>query len=596
MSANLQSGFGSASYNPVSKNTPMVSHDISRISCRPQARLTVSQPGDFYEQQADQVAQEVMSMGDRLNNPTVQRESSLQEEEENLQSQDQHHTITPLVQREEIPQEEEQEELVQAKSSLQRFDDGGLAASNDIANKLHSRQGQGTPLADDVRNFMEPRFGVDFSDVKVHADNEAVNIARELNAQALTYGNDIYFGAGKSPGNNELTAHELTHVVQQTGRITQQPNSDLQKQNQPVQIKVSSQPIATRTLMRAHLKIEESVEQYSDQINPTSGAAPITQGGQFYWSDRLELALGKSFSVSAPLIENYYKSYCNSLSPYPVGTGILMKDLIEMRDAIFNYRDGVYFALHKQIKEFTIKSKDKDKPEVKNFASILAPASTTGKELYKKCWSTYFQTGSVFDFSASQNKKYLTFSMLFALHHEKEQGACGETAGMLADFFVGKKKGFSGKNPSMKRSPANKWSQNIFIRSERKPFPLGDVNICVSLGSVIAKMQKSLDDGIIFVARVSSGLYARDALGGDNFEHSITIIGYDANKFVFWDPDTGASEGAGGKAGFGLLYYDSANNRLTTAKDDADMKVNGVGNHSSHPAQHRYQVGSLIGK
>jgi hypothetical protein len=40
---------------------------------------------------------------------------------------------------------------------------------------------------------------------------------RELGAQAFTYGSDIYFGAGKSPGNNELTAHELTHVIQQTG-------------------------------------------------------------------------------------------------------------------------------------------------------------------------------------------------------------------------------------------------------------------------------------------------------------------------------------------------------------------------------------------
>jgi hypothetical protein len=40
---------------------------------------------------------------------------------------------------------------------------------------------------------------------------------RELGAQAFAHGNDVYFGAGKSPGNNELTAHELTHVVQQTG-------------------------------------------------------------------------------------------------------------------------------------------------------------------------------------------------------------------------------------------------------------------------------------------------------------------------------------------------------------------------------------------
>jgi hypothetical protein len=42
---------------------------------------------------------------------------------------------------------------------------------------------------------------------------------QELGAQAFTHGSDVYFGAGKSPGNNELTAHELTHVVQQTGEV-----------------------------------------------------------------------------------------------------------------------------------------------------------------------------------------------------------------------------------------------------------------------------------------------------------------------------------------------------------------------------------------
>lgn len=195
-----------------------VSHDISRISLRPQGRLTVSQSGDFYEQEADRVAQRVMSMGELANNNAVQREASTQESEENLQLKSLGNTITPLVQREEIPEEEEEEEeLIQAKSLLQRSDHGKLAASSDISNKLHSRQGQGNPLADDVRNFMEPRFGVDFSNVKVHTDGEAVQMARSLGAQAFTYGNDIYFGGGKSPGNNELMAHELTHVVQQVG-------------------------------------------------------------------------------------------------------------------------------------------------------------------------------------------------------------------------------------------------------------------------------------------------------------------------------------------------------------------------------------------
>ena len=66
---------------------------------------------------------------------------------------------------------------------------------------------------------MEPRFGADFSSVRVHTGSEAVQMNRELGAQAFAHGSDVYFGAEKSPGNNELTAHELTHVVQQTGVV-----------------------------------------------------------------------------------------------------------------------------------------------------------------------------------------------------------------------------------------------------------------------------------------------------------------------------------------------------------------------------------------
>ncbi len=66
---------------------------------------------------------------------------------------------------------------------------------------------------------MERRFGVDFRGVRVHTDSNAVQMNKELNAQAFTYGRDIYFGAGRyNPGTStgkRLLAHELTHVVQQ---------------------------------------------------------------------------------------------------------------------------------------------------------------------------------------------------------------------------------------------------------------------------------------------------------------------------------------------------------------------------------------------
>jgi hypothetical protein len=66
---------------------------------------------------------------------------------------------------------------------------------------------------------MEPKFGADFSQVRVHTGSEAAQMNRDLSARAFTHDQDIYFSAGKLPGNDALMAHELTHVVQQTGTI-----------------------------------------------------------------------------------------------------------------------------------------------------------------------------------------------------------------------------------------------------------------------------------------------------------------------------------------------------------------------------------------
>jgi len=87
----------------------------------------------------------------------------------------------------------------------------------------------GQPLNQASRAFMEPRFGYDFSRVRVHTDSRAAKSAEAVNAQAYTVGSNIVFGANQGgPGNvsqQRLLAHELAHVVQQGGR---QPGGSLQ--------------------------------------------------------------------------------------------------------------------------------------------------------------------------------------------------------------------------------------------------------------------------------------------------------------------------------------------------------------------------------
>jgi hypothetical protein len=88
----------------------------------------------------------------------------------------------------------------------------------------------GQSLDANSRAFMEPRFGHDFSGVRVHADARAAESARAVNALAYTVGRDVVFGVGQyAPSTSygqRLLAHELTHVAQQ-GSSLGSPNNYL---------------------------------------------------------------------------------------------------------------------------------------------------------------------------------------------------------------------------------------------------------------------------------------------------------------------------------------------------------------------------------
>ena len=78
------------------------------------------------------------------------------------------------------------------------------------------------PLNPAARAFFEPRFGHDFSRVRVHRDSRATESAREVNALAYIVGRDIVFGAGQyvphTSVGRHLLAHKLVHLVQRGGK------------------------------------------------------------------------------------------------------------------------------------------------------------------------------------------------------------------------------------------------------------------------------------------------------------------------------------------------------------------------------------------
>ena len=184
-----------------------------RVVAGIQEKLKVGQPEGVYEQEADRVADEVM----RMPEPGVQRQVEVEEEEEILQTKPLVDQITPLVQRQ--VEEEEEEEMLQTKSR----EDATSEVSNDLESQINTIKGSGRPLAESERSFFEPRFGADFSQVRVHTDAQATKSARAVNARAFTVGSDVAFGTGQyasgTHAGNHLLAHELTHIIQQGSSV-----------------------------------------------------------------------------------------------------------------------------------------------------------------------------------------------------------------------------------------------------------------------------------------------------------------------------------------------------------------------------------------
>jgi hypothetical protein len=98
-----------------------------------------------------------------------------------------------------------------------------IAATAAVARGLEETRGSGVPLPQPVRAFMEPRFGADFSNVRLHAGPEAAALSTQLHAHAFTHGRDVYFNAGQfrpeTQAGRELIAHELAHTIQQGGVV-----------------------------------------------------------------------------------------------------------------------------------------------------------------------------------------------------------------------------------------------------------------------------------------------------------------------------------------------------------------------------------------
>ncbi|MGN6297116.1 MAG: eCIS core domain-containing protein [Ginsengibacter sp.] len=165
-----------------------------------QQKLSIGAVNDPLEYEADAMADKVMRMPEQN---FIQRKCAHCEEEERAQRKP-------------------SESFLQKKETADN-----QIASDTVSNQIQSTKGSGNVMPDTTKSFMESRFGANFSNVKIHIGSYASQLSNQLNAQAFTVGNDIYFNEGKyQPESSEgkhLLAHELTHMLQQDSQIKRQP-------------------------------------------------------------------------------------------------------------------------------------------------------------------------------------------------------------------------------------------------------------------------------------------------------------------------------------------------------------------------------------
>ena len=180
-----------------------------------QAKLKTSTPGDAFEREAERVADQVVHLPEHQ----LQRHCGSKSN---------------------CPSEREQPTL--GKEQLQTKSAGQNELRGDappIVNEV--LRSSGRPLDANTRDFMESRFGYDFSGVRLHTDAKAAKSAQAVNANAYTVGRHIALAEGQyapqTLAGRQLLAHELTHVVHQTGA-----ESGLTLQRQPA---AKTQPAKT---------------------------------------------------------------------------------------------------------------------------------------------------------------------------------------------------------------------------------------------------------------------------------------------------------------------------------------------------------------
>lgn len=188
----------------------------------------VSQPDDPAEREARQVARKVIGMSEPAAPPQIKAEEEARKKKEVQRAAAPAGTPPAMAPRIKAGQETGKTDVAQRDAVPGRAPPVVAAPITPIG---------GAPLPAGVRGYMEPRFGANFGNVRIHVGEAAAQQSASLNAHAFTVGEHIFFGRNRfqpeSAGGRELIAHELTHTIQQGAAVQRSADTSVTERTSP---------------------------------------------------------------------------------------------------------------------------------------------------------------------------------------------------------------------------------------------------------------------------------------------------------------------------------------------------------------------------
>lgn len=245
-------GSGATAARPFFSKAPPSATSFFSAPRGVQAKLTIGAPGDRFEREADAVADGVVQRMESGSGVSAERSVS-----------------APTLQTK--CSECEREDTVRRQVADSARSGAHAQVSESVHQALSSQRGGGRSLDATLQREMEHEIGADFSAVRIHTGGPATSLNQSLHARAFTHGQDVFFGAGQfqpdTRAGRHLLAHELTHVVQQSGSTPQIQRDDAGGGSTEFTDSVSStvrssaSPLITGTVTRT-------------ETAPASGSAP----------------------------------------------------------------------------------------------------------------------------------------------------------------------------------------------------------------------------------------------------------------------------------------------------------------------------------